>query len=99
MNRPLTTWLVFGLFLGVAAAALGWLTRQTLELDRAEALARVQEEQEEWVGLALWRMDAFLMPLLVEEAARPEYVYQASYVAGNARDAKEPPRRTLSPLL
>jgi signal transduction histidine kinase len=99
MNRPLSTWLLFALFLALAAGGLGWLTRQTLELDRAEVLARAQAEQEERIGLALWRMDAFLMPLLVQEASRPEFVYQANFLTADPKGGKAPAQRILSPLL
>jgi signal transduction histidine kinase len=90
---------LFALFLALAAGGLGWLTRQTLELDRAEALARGQAEQEERIGLALWRMDAFLMPLLVQEASRPEFVYQANFLTADPKGGKSPAQRILSPLL
>jgi signal transduction histidine kinase len=99
MNRPLSTWLLFALFLALAAGGLGWLTRQTQELDRAEVLARGQAEQEERIGLALWRMDAFLMPLLVQEASRPEFVYQANFLTADAKGSKASAQRILSPLL
>ena len=54
-----------------------WVTFRAIELDRAELAARLQAEQEERVSSALWRIDARLMPLLAEEAARPDFVYQS----------------------
>jgi len=99
MNRPHRVWLLFALFLALAAGGLGWLTHQTLELNRAEAIARQQAEQEERVGLALWRMDAFLMPLLVQEASRPDFVYSANYLVTTLDGGKGATRRTLSPVL
>lgn len=75
IRRPALVWLIFvSLSLG-AAAALGWLTSQTLELERKEGLARRKAEQEERVRRALWRMDALLMPLIVREASRPDAFY------------------------
>lgn len=99
MNRPHQIWLPFALFLALAAGGLGWLTHQTLALNRAEAIARQQAEQEERIGLALWRMDAFLMPLLVQEASRPDFVYSANYLVAHLQGGKESPQRTLSPVL
>ena len=45
------------------------------ELTRAQARA----EREEIVRLALWRMDAFLVPLIAQESARPYFVYNPYY--------------------
>lgn len=99
MNRPIRVWCLFGLFLALAVSGLAWLTRQTLELDRAQSLARRQAEQEERIGLALWRMDGFVMRLLVQEASRPDFAYSPSYLVAKMRGDKETPERTLSPLL
>lgn len=54
-----------------------WVTYKAVELDRSEFAARLQAEQEERVNSALWRIDARLTPLLAEEAARPDFVYQS----------------------
>lgn len=79
MHGPRRVWLLFALFLTLAAGGLAWLTLKTLQVDRAESAARAKNDRDERVRLALWRMDAFLMPLLVEEASRPEFVYSPSY--------------------
>lgn len=52
-------------------AALGWLTFQTLELERAEAESRRSAAREERVRLALWRMDSLLTPFVALENSRP----------------------------
>lgn len=92
-------WLWLGLFVALAGGGLGWLTRQSLELDRAESWSRQQAELDERVRLALWRMDAFLMPLLVQEASRPDFAYSANHFVALLRDGQETQERVLSPIL
>ncbi len=55
-----------------------------LGLERAEAKARRQAEQEENLQLALWRMDSALAPLMAEESARPYFTYSPVYPAERA---------------
>lgn len=95
MRSPWQNWLVFFLCVGLAVGAMGWLTHQALELDRAEAAARIdaeaarkraeslqaQAEMEELISQALWRMDTALAPVLAQEAARPYFVYRPFYTA------------------
>ena len=77
MKRPWHTWTLFFLFLSVVITAMAWVTIITTRL-QAENI-RVQEEAalEETVRLALWRMDAAISPLIVEESARPHTDYNA----------------------
>jgi len=58
-------------------AALGWLTFQTLELERAEAASRRSAAEEERIRLALWRMDSLLTPFVALENSRPADDYTA----------------------
>lgn len=81
MRRPWQIWLVYSLCLAVALPAMAWLTRQTLEADRAEYHARLAAEREEVVSSILWQMDTELTTLLAQEAARPHFVYSPSYAA------------------
>jgi signal transduction histidine kinase len=76
MRRPWQVWSLFTLCLLAAVPAMVWVTFKALELDRSELAARLQAEQEERVSSALWRIDARLTPLLAEEAARPDFVFQ-----------------------
>jgi signal transduction histidine kinase len=76
MRRPWQVWSLFALCLLAAAPAMLWVTFKALELDRSELAARLQAQQEEAVSSALWRIDARLTPILAEEAARPDFVYQ-----------------------
>jgi signal transduction histidine kinase len=82
--RPLYTWVLFGLCLALATAAMGWVSWTALRLDAAEALAGRQAAHEENVRLALWRMDSTLAPLIAQESARPYFVYKAFYPAERA---------------
>jgi len=75
MKRTWALWATFLLCLGVVLAAMGWLSLALLRLDEAEARARQQAALEECVGLALWRMDSALSPILAQESARPYFTY------------------------
>ncbi len=84
MKRPVMTWLIFGLCLGVLIAAMGWITRLALQLDRAEVEALRQAALQERIRLALWRMDSALAPLIAQESARPYFQYSPFYPAEQA---------------
>ena len=104
MRRPWQIWLLFGLGLAVVVPTMAWLTVMALQLDRADALARQQAEQEEDVSRALWRMDILLTPLLAEEAARPDFVYRPVYEIESGEGkvggkGQATPQQELSPLL
>jgi len=101
MKRPWQIWLLYAIGLSGVAAALVWLTAQALKLDGAQLLAQRQAELEEDITAALWRMDSMLSPLLAEEAARPDYVYQAVLPVQRLPGKKAEPAtdRELSPLL
>ena len=86
MRHTRTIWLVFALALGVAAGGMGWLTHTALQLDRQEAAARKLAEEEELVRLALWRMDAVLVGVMVQEGARPHFHYQSFFATDEAFD-------------
>jgi signal transduction histidine kinase len=81
MRRPWQIWLVYALCLAIVLPAMGWLTQQTLEADRAEWQSRLAAEREEAVGSVLWQMDTELTTLLAQEAARPHFVYSPFYTA------------------
>jgi signal transduction histidine kinase len=71
-------WLIFAACLAVVLAAMGWISVTAVRLDRAEAEARRQVV----AGLALWRIDTALTPLLTEESARPIFAYWPFLPAG-----------------
>ena len=76
MSRPAHIWIGFGLCFAVLLAAMVWASQAVLRLDRVKAHAQQQAEFEERTRLALWRMDSSLMPLMVEEGARPYFAYK-----------------------
>jgi signal transduction histidine kinase len=84
MKRPGLIWVVFGLCVAAAAAAMARLGTMALELERAEARLRRQAALDENVQLALWRMDSALATLIAEEGARPYFTYSAFYPAERA---------------
>ena len=84
MRRLGLVWLIFGLCVTLAAAAMARLGATALGLERGEAQARRQAALEENVQLALWRMDSALAPLMAEESARPYFSYSPLYPAERA---------------
>jgi signal transduction histidine kinase len=78
MKRPWQFWLLFALGVGLVVLPLAWLSVKSLELDRKELAARQKIGLEERINRALWRMDVLLMPLIAQEASRPEFVYRPS---------------------
>ena len=77
VRRPWHTWTLFFLFLGVVLTAMAWVTVIVARL-QAENI-KVQEDAalEETVRLALWRMDAAISPMVIEESSRPHTDYNA----------------------
>ena len=84
MNRPVVTWIVFGLCLVLLLGAMGWVTATILRLDQESAGARERAVLEENIRLALWRMDSSMSPLIGRENARPYHEYYAFYPAERA---------------
>ena len=77
MKRSWLVWIGFALCVAVTAAAMAWMTRAVVRLDRAEAEARRQATLEENVRLALWRADARLAPLVAQESMAPWFDYRS----------------------
>ena len=84
MKQVGSIWLIFGLCVALAAAAMARLGSTALSLERAEASARRQAALEENLQLALWRMDSALSALMAEESARPYFTYSPLYPAERA---------------
>jgi len=76
MNASKKNWGLFGTCAGVIFVAIGWTTWNTLRLEGLEHGARMEAETQEALRLSLWRMDAAILPLLVQEAGRPWEEYQ-----------------------
>ena len=79
MRRPWLIGILFGLCLAVVFTAMAWVSAQAIRLDREEARARRQLALEEDVRLALGRMDTMLAPLILQENARPYFLYRSFY--------------------
>ena len=80
MIRPFYIWVLFGVCLGLATAAMGWVSWKALQLDvqtqRQAAMRRIR---------ACAVADGFdLAPLIAQESARPYFEYQAFYPAERA---------------
>lgn len=84
MNRPRHIWVVFGFCFALLLAAMAWVSATSMRLERGEQRAAQQAEIEERVRLALWRMDASLATLIVEESARPWQAYNSFAAAERA---------------
>jgi signal transduction histidine kinase len=84
MNRPRHIWVVFGLCFALLLAAMAWVSATSMRLERGQQRAAQQAEIEERVRLALWRMDASLATLIVEESARPWQAYNSFAAAERA---------------
>ncbi len=76
MNRPWRVWLAFALCAGLVLAAMAWISRDLLRLERAQQVANRRADLEERVRLALWRMDTALTALLIEESAQPSSAFE-----------------------
>jgi signal transduction histidine kinase len=83
MKRPLHVWAIFGVFLLVALAGMGWLTMKATELERNQDALYLQADFEGDVRLALRRMDRYLVELFAEESAWPHFAYESFYVPQN----------------
>jgi len=77
MKRIRYAWPVFGLCLVILLTAMGWITHQALRLDAAEELSRADADMQERTRLALWRLDSAMIPLIIQESARPWHAYNA----------------------
>lgn len=93
MKRPWQVWLVFGVCVVFAAAALVFLTRQALEANRLRQEAQADAELEQRVSLALWRMDSELAPLVAAEIVRPPGAYRVANWAADAPAPNAPPQQ------
>ena len=68
--RPRLWWSIYAACAVAVLAALGWISRIAVDLEQAEAEARVEVGHEQLVREALWRMDSWMAPILGAEAAR-----------------------------
>jgi signal transduction histidine kinase len=81
---------------GVLLAALLWIGRTTLRLEKAQADAVRLAAQEEKARLALWRLDSALTVVLGRENARP--AERSTRVVAPAPSPPPAPPETVSPF-
>jgi len=79
MRRPWLVILCFGTCVAIVFAAMAWVSVRAIRLDRNEAEARRQVALEEDVRLALSRLDSMLSPIILQENARPYFLYRAFF--------------------
>jgi len=94
----------FGACLIVGVLAVAWLSREVWRLDEQSTAARAQQEHEERVRLALWRLDSALSPILAPEIARPYRAFTPFYSPEQSYNRNFAPLefgsvRVVSPLL
>jgi len=83
MRRTRTLWLAFASCLALVLAAMAWISVTAVRSDRAERQANRQAAAEEKIRLALVEMDSALLPLIVQESARPYFVYESFHPLDN----------------
>jgi signal transduction histidine kinase len=71
--------LAFVLITGLVGGALGWATAAALRVEREQLAERAEAEHAARVGLALWRLDSRVAPLLARELNRPFDHYSSLY--------------------
>lgn len=100
MKKTWQIWSLYFICLVAVTFAMSWLSLKTIRLDalreadRAETeMARREAELQERVSSALYRMELMMLPIVAQEAARPENHYQSFYCAsapaGLTQDASD----------
>lgn len=84
MTKLWQIWSLYFFCLAAVTIAMAWLSLKTIRLDasreadRAETeMARREAELQGLVSSALYRMDLMMLPIVAQEAARPENHYQS----------------------
>ncbi|MBL8878919.1 MAG: HAMP domain-containing histidine kinase [Phycisphaerales bacterium] len=84
MKRRGRTWTMFGAFAVLLISAMGVVTAMLLRFEEREARAQLEADQQERIGLALWRMESAFAPLLARESARPYFHYLSFFPVNQA---------------
>jgi len=79
MRRPWLIGIVFTFCVAVVFVAMAWVSIHAIRLDHDEAEARRRIAIEEDVRLVISRLDSMLAPLIMQENARPYFLYRAFY--------------------
>lgn len=106
MKKLWHVWTAYVFCLAIGLIGMAWLTVRVVDLDRAEAearrqaaRARQQNELQERVAMALWRMDWMLTPMIAQEATRPSFVYRPFVKSPEHENRKSRTPSVASPLL
>jgi len=79
--KPSRVWLAFGICIALAVVAGRWLRETVLRVEAARLETERRDEIDQLAQSALWRMEYAIVPLLVQEAARPWFHYRPLYRA------------------
>lgn len=69
-------WFAFWVGVALVVTALSWASMTVYALEKRNAVARAENQRQEVIRLALWRMDSRLAPMIALEAARPIEDYE-----------------------
>lgn len=69
-------WLAFWIGVALVVTTLSWASMTVYALEERNAVARAENQRQEVIRLALWRMDSRLAPMIALEAARPIEDYE-----------------------
>lgn len=83
-SRRWFTWAVYIVSVVLVLDVLGFVTWHMLRLEAADVESVAQNERQERIRLALWRMDSFMAPLIAQESVRPYFHYRPYYSAERA---------------
>lgn len=83
-SRRWFTWAVYLVSVVLVLDVLGFVTWHMLRLETADVESGAENDRQERIRLALWRMDSFMAPVIAQESARPYFHYRAYYPAERA---------------
>ncbi|MGJ8636718.1 MAG: sensor histidine kinase [Phycisphaerales bacterium] len=69
-------WVSFWIGVVLVVTTLSWASMAVYSLEERNATARAENQRQEMIRLALWRMDSRLAPMIALEAARPIEDYE-----------------------
>jgi signal transduction histidine kinase len=106
MKRTWQIWSLFFLCLLAVAIAMSWLSLKTFQLESLREanqagieLASREAELQERISSALYRLDLKMLPLVAQEAARPQYFYQPFFKVASTNDPDDGSKQSTAPHL
>ena len=79
IRSPKVWWSLYGGCVLLVVLALSWMSATVLDLERKEKEARARADVQTAAGYALYRLDFWMNPFILEEAARPYFEYLPFY--------------------